>query len=76
MEFDNGIFFFLNCGTIKRFIEILSIEDYYDGRYTQRINQLSLEVLSKICANHEGKEEAIRENAIKVANRYLDSPLP
>jgi len=31
--------------------------------------------LSKICSNHEGKEEAIKENAIKIANRYLDSPL-
>lgn len=29
VEFDNGIFFFLNCGAIKRLIEILSVEDYY-----------------------------------------------
>ncbi|CAD8171232.1 unnamed protein product [Paramecium pentaurelia] len=75
VEFDNGIYFFLNCGTIKRLIEILSQENYYDQKYTQRITYLSLEVLSKICANHEGKEEAINENAINIANRYLDSPL-
>ena len=34
VEFDNGIYFFLNSGTISRFIEILSIDGYYDEKYT------------------------------------------
>lgn len=75
VEFDNGIHFFLNCGIIKRFVEILHAEDYYDVKYMQRITYLCLEVLAKICSNHMGKEEAIRESAIRIANQYLDSPL-
>lgn len=75
VEYDNGIYFFLKCGIIRRFIEILSKDDYYDVKYTERIIYLCLEVLAKVCSNHDGKDEAIKENVIKIVNRYLDSPL-
>jgi len=40
VEYDNGIFFFLKCGIIKRLIEILSNDDYYEEKYSQRIAYL------------------------------------
>ncbi|KAM3136015.1 hypothetical protein pb186bvf_011820 [Paramecium bursaria] len=71
-EYDNGIFFFLRCGIIQRFIHIL--DNDYGGEHRPRINYLCLDVLAKICANHDGKIEAIRENAIRTASSQLDSP--
>jgi hypothetical protein len=73
LEYDNGIFFFIRCGIVKRMNEILKDDSFFDQ--SQRINYLCLDCLAKICANNDGKQEGIEELIIPTASEFLDSPI-
>ncbi|KRX00211.1 Armadillo-type fold [Pseudocohnilembus persalinus] len=66
LQYDDGIQFFLKKNVVQRLNEMLKNEKntYFDE---------SLDCLSKIAVNFEGKEEIINHKVIDTASKYLES---
>ena len=74
-NYDNGIEPLLGKGAVACLNTILKDEEQIQklGHYKERIQQLSLKVIGNISLHSQGKEEAIDEEVILYAWKFLNS---
>ena len=74
-KYDNGIEPLLGKGAIACMNTILKDEEQIQklGIYKKNIQQLSLKVVGNLCLHNQGKDEAIKEEVILHAWKFLNS---